>query len=156
MKIIVEDRRRFLTALIVSALFHGVLLLVLGFWSLKIPSSPELPPPLTVTITPETTVAEKSIVQQKTEKAEAVLSSQGAAEEKLPAKAPGETTEPRPQVQQKPAPKTVNTTPAEPKPDPVTMKAPAEEDTDSQFFKDLAKAQASTVPVPPRNSSEIV
>lgn len=60
MKKISGDSRRFLNALLISVLFHGVLILAMGFWTLKIPAIPELPPVLSVTITPEVAVMENT------------------------------------------------------------------------------------------------
>ncbi len=154
MKMIVEERKRFFTALILSGIFHGVILIALGFWSLKIPAPPELPPLLTVTITPETRVAEKTVVPEQAESAaeqvpakkEAVKQPEKEPAVNTPVPAPRRITE-----------KTVEVKPSEPvkKSDYVAEIPASRAGDDSQFWKDLQAAETNTRPVPPGGTSKV-
>lgn len=149
-----EERKRFFTALILSGVFHGVILIALGFWSLKIPAPPELPPLLTVTITPETRVAEKTVVPEKAEaaagqvpaKEEAVKQLEKEPAVNMPVPSPRRKTE-----------KTVEVKPSEPvKKSAYTAEIPASRaGDDSQFLKDLQAAETNTRPVPPSGTSKV-
>ncbi len=142
MKMIFEDRRRFLTALILSSAFHGVILVTLGFWSLKIPPPPELPPLLTVTITPETRVIRETAVAEKQipEKQRPAEQPEKDGPEKAPVPA---------------SPQRINRKTIESKSDYISGVPASREGNDSQFWKDLQAAQTNTIPAPSGDTSTI-
>ncbi len=70
MKENLEDKKRFAYSLGISVAIHIVLIIFLGIWSLKIPSSPELPSPVLVTLEPSEAVSEAPPAKEEDKPAE--------------------------------------------------------------------------------------
>ncbi len=70
MKENLQDKKRFAYSAGISVAIHIVLIAFLGIWSLKIPSSPELPSPVLVTLEPPEAVSEAQPAKEEDKPAE--------------------------------------------------------------------------------------